>query len=421
MTWPTGSFERLLVALLVGFLIGLDRERAEVRKHHQLFAGIRTFPLIALAGAVPMLVVDIAGSALVVASFLAVAAIAVVSYIRSSAAGGIGATTEVAALATFLLGALAGAGQLVVAGAAGVGVAVLLVAKPRLEAFSRALTAEELSAALELAVISVIVLPLLPNRGYGPWQVLNPFGIWLVVVLVTTLSFAGFVAVRVWGERQGLAIAAGIGALVSSTAVTIAMATRSHAHKDLAGVTAAAAVLASVVMCVRVAVLTGSIGPGILPRLLPVVGVMAIEGTVAAWLLGRKTAVTDFGSSGADIRNPFSLTAALTFGAVYALVLLLVQGAQSYLGARGIYLAAALASIADVDAVSIACARLGTVEAAWRTPAAAATVAVVANTLVKLVITLVAGAGTFKVYVAAALGIMAAVGAAVGILIFLRF
>jgi len=148
---------------------------------------------------------------------------------------------------------------------------------------------------------------------------------------------------------------------------------------------------------------------------------MAIEGTVAAWLLGRKTAVTDFGSSGADIRNPFSLTAALTFGAVYALVLLLVQGAQSYLGARGIYLAAALASIADVDAVSIACARLGTVEAAWRTPAAAATVAVVANTLVKLVITLVAGAGTFKVYVAAALGIMAAVGAAVGILIFLRF
>jgi uncharacterized membrane protein (DUF4010 family) len=421
MTWPTGTFERLLVALLVGFLIGLDRERAEVRKHHQVFAGIRTFPLIALAGALPMLVVDTVGPALVVASFLAVAAIAVVSYIRGSAAGDIGATTEVAALATFFLGALAGAGKLVVAAGAGVGVAVLLVAKPRLEAFSRALTAEELSAALELAVISVIVLPLLPNRGYGPWQVLNPFAIWLVVVLVSTLSFAGFVAVRVWGERQGLTIAAGIGAVVSSTAITIAMATRSRTHKDLAGVTAAAAVLASVVMCVRVAVLTSSIGLGILPRLLPVVGVMAIEGIFAAWWLARKTAVTDSGSSGAEIRNPFSLTAALTFGAIYALVLLLVQGAQTYFGARGIYLAAALASIADVDAVSIACVRLGTVEAAWRTPAAAATVAVVTNTLVKLVIALVAGAGSFKAYVAVALGIMAAVGAAAGILIFLRF
>jgi uncharacterized membrane protein (DUF4010 family) len=421
MTWPTGAFERLLVAVLVGFLIGLDRERAELRKHHQVFAGIRTFPLIALAGAVPMLIVDTAGPALVVATFLAVAAIAVVSYIRGSAAGDTGATTEVAALATFLLGALAGAGKLVVAGAAGVGVAVLLVAKPRLEAFSRALTAEELAAVLELAVISVIVLPLLPNRGYGPWQVLNPFDIWLVVVLVTTLSFAGFVAVRIWGERQGLAIAAGIGAVVSSTAVTIAMATRSREQKNLAGATAAAAVLASVVMCVRVALLTGSIGPGIIPRLLPVVGVMAIEGTVAAWLLARKSAVTDSGPSGAEIRNPFSLTAALTFGAVYALVLLLVQGAQIYFGPRGIYLAAALAAIADVDAVSIACARLGAVEAAWHTPAAAVTVALVTNTLVKLVIALVAGAGSFKGYVAAALGIMAAVGAAAGVLVFLGF
>ena len=421
MTLPTGAFERLLVALLVGFLIGLDRERAEVRKHHQVFAGIRTFPLIALAGAVPMLVVDTAGAALVVASFLAVAAITLVSYSRGSAAADIGATTEMAALATFLLGVLAGAGQLVVAGAAGVGVAVLLVAKPRLQAFSRALTAEELSAALELAVISVIVLPLLPNRGYGPWQVLNPFDIWLVVVLVATLSLAGFVAVRVWGERQGLAIAAGIGALVSSTAVTIAIAARSRARTDLAGVTAAAAVLASVVMCFRVAVLTGSIGPGILPRLLPVVGVMALEGVVAAWVLAKKAGVTDSGPSGAEIRNPFSLTAALTFGVVYALVLLLVQGAQTYLGARGIYLAAALASIADVDAVSIACARLGTVEAAWRAPAAAVTVAVVTNTLVKLVIALVAGSGRFKAYVAAALGMMAVAGAAAGMLVFMRF
>jgi uncharacterized membrane protein (DUF4010 family) len=242
-----------------------------------------------------------------------------------------------------------------------------------------------------------------------------------VVVLVTTLSFAGFVAVRVWGERQGLAIAAGIGALVSSTAVTIAMATRSRAHKELAGVTASAAVLASVVMCVRVAVLTGSVGVGILPRLLPVVGVMAIEGTVAAWLFGRKAGATDSGSGGAEIRNPFSLTAALTFGAIYALMLLVVQAAREYLGARGMYLAAALASLADVDAVSIACARLGTVEAAWRAPAAAVMIAVVTNTLVKLVIALVAGAGRFKVYVATALGLMAALGAVVGILVFLRF
>ena len=198
-----GAIERLLVALLVGFLIGLDRERAEVRKGHAEFAGVRTFPLIALAGCIPMLVFDRTGPVLLAVAFLAVAAVTVISYHREVQEGRVGATTEVAAIGTFLLGALAGAGEIVLAAAAGVAVSVLLVAKPKLEAFSRALSPEELNAVLELAVISVIVLPLLPNRGYGPWQVLNPRGIWWVVVLVTALSFAGFVAVRLLGERRG--------------------------------------------------------------------------------------------------------------------------------------------------------------------------------------------------------------------------
>src|SRR5262249_1025398 len=142
------AFERLLVAVLVGVLIGLDRERAEARKTHQVFAGIRTFPLIALTGAVPMLVIDVTGPVLLVVSFLAVTGVIIVSYLHTATTGDVGATTEIAALATFLLGVLAGTGQLVVAGATGVGIAVLLTAKPHLEAFSRALTDEELAAAL---------------------------------------------------------------------------------------------------------------------------------------------------------------------------------------------------------------------------------------------------------------------------------
>ena len=202
MTMPLlPSLEGLLVALLVGFLIGLDRERAEARKGRDGFAGVRTFPLIALAGAVPMVLLPIAGPALLVASFAAVAAVAIVAYIRSSAAGEIGATTQMAAVASFLLGALAGGGQFVMAGAAGVTIAVLLAAKPRLEAFSRALTADEVRAVLELAVISVIVLPLLPNRGFGPWGVLNPFDIWLIVVLVSPLAGTPTGAPPLWPAR----------------------------------------------------------------------------------------------------------------------------------------------------------------------------------------------------------------------------
>jgi len=416
MDAPVATFERLLVALLVGLLIGLDRERTEVRKGRSLFAGVRTFPLIAVAGAVPMLLMDIAGPGLLVVSFIVVGAISLVSYIRSSATGDIGATTEMAALATFLLGVLAGAGQLLVAGATGVAVAVLLVAKPRLEGFSKALTTEELSAVLELAVISVIVLPLLPNRGYGPWQVFNPFTIWLVVVLVSALSFSGFIAMRLWGQRQGLIIAGLVGAMVSSTAVTIAMAARSRASAKLAGPAASATVLASTVMCLRVAVLTGVVAAGILPWLLPVIGAMSVSGLVAAWLLwgGNETEA----ESEATFTNPFSLTAAVTFAVVYALLLLGVEAARHYIGSRGLYLAAALSALVDVDAISLAIAQMAPSTLGWQAAAAGVTIASVTNTLVKLAIAVSAGRGGFRGRVAGALGVMAAVGALTALVVF---
>ena len=417
---PLFAFERLLVAFFIGALIGLDRERAEARKPHQEFAGVRTFPLIALAGAIPMLVIDSTGPALLVVSFLTVAAVALTSYVRTSRTGDVGATTEMAAVTTFLLGVLAGAGQLVVAGAAGVTIAILLVAKPRLEAFSHALTSDELAATLELAVISVIILPLLPNQGYGPWAILNPYDIWFVVVLVSGLSFAGFVAIRLLGERRGLTIAAVVGALVSSTAVTMSMAECSRADKNLAAPAAAAAVLASVVMGIRVLVFAGIIHVGILPHLLPVVGAMTVVGIIAAWVLERHLSAPPASSSGATLVNPFSLTGAVSFAAVYAAILLLTQAGQEYFGARGMYIAAGLSAIVDVDAVTIASTRSGARLGQWQTPAAVVTTAVVVNTVVKIGIASIAGAGWFRWYVASALAVMAIVGALVGVLVFIH-
>jgi len=412
------ALERLLVAMLIGFLVGLDRERAEARKEHALFAGVRTFPVIALAGAIPMLLEDRVGPALLVATFLAIAAVAVVSYVRTSAHGRIGATTEMAALATFLLGALAGAGQLVVAGAAGVALAVLLVGKPRLEAFSNALTTEEIMAALELAVITVIVLPLLPDRGYGPWQVLNPREIWIVVVLVSALSFVGFVAMRVLGPGRGMAITGAVGGLVSSTAITISMAERSHA--GAARPAAAAAVLASTIMCVRMAALAGAVDPGILPRLLPILTVMAVAGGAAAWLMGRGAAGQTSPVDG-TLTNPFSLKAALTFAALYTLVLLGVRVAEEHLGAGGLYLASALSAIVSVDAPTVALARLGAGPTGWAAPAAAIGVVAVTNTMVKFGIAVAYGAGSFRSRVATALGVMSVLGGLAGLAVLGRF
>src|SRR5438046_1664822 len=316
-----------------------------------------------------MLLEDRVGPALLVAPLLAVAAVAVVSYVRTSARGRIGATTEVAALATFLLGALAGAGQLVVAGAAGVALAVLLVGKPRLEAFSNALTTEEIMAALELAVITVIVLPLLPDRGYGPWQVLNPRRIRGAGVLGSARSFVGFVALRGLGPGRGMAITGAVGGLVSSTAITISMAERSHAGAVRAAA-ASAAVLASTIMCVRMAALAGAVDPGILPRLLPILTVMAVAGGAAAWLMGRGTAGRTPAVDG-TLTNPFSLKAALTFAALYTLVLLGVRAAEEHLGAGGLYLASALSAIVRVDAPTVALARLGAGPTGWAAGAVA--------------------------------------------------
>ena len=421
MTIPPGeALARLAVALLIGLLVGLDRERAEVRKSHAEFAGVRTFPLVALAGAVPPLMGGLWALVLGAGAFLAVAAITVLSYHRSSAGGDIGATTEVAAIATFLLGALAGAGQLLVAGSAGVAVAILLVAKPRLEAFSRALSAEELSATLELAVISVIVLPLLPNRGFGPWAVLNPRDLWLVVVLVAGLSFLGFVAVRVVGERRGLTITGAVGGLVSSTAVTVAMADRAKADGEaVAQPAAAATVLASTVMAGRIAVFAGAIDRGILSRLLPVVAAMIVTGAAAAWIVARRPG-PEVATSAARIQNPFSLKQAFTWAIIYGVILLVVRGATEYLGQGGVFAVAALSAVADVDAVTIAYTQLGARDGLWRIPAAAIALAAVINTLVKLGIAWMRGAGSFRPRVAAALGAMAAAGAAAGVAVYLR-
>jgi uncharacterized membrane protein (DUF4010 family) len=416
MSSTAESLQSLAVALLVGLLIGLDRERAELRKKRPLFAGIRTFPLIALLGAVLTLLRSQLGPWPLVAGFLAVAGIALVSYARGAGEGDMGATTEVAALGTFALGAVAGVGQLVVAGAAGVAVAVLLAVKPSLERISRALSEQELSAVLELAVISAIVLPLVPDRGYGPWGVLNPFRIWMVVVLVSAVSFAGFIAVRWKGERGGLFWAAGLGGLVSSTAVTMAMAQRSRESPEAGRAIAAGAILATSVMCGRLLVLVAAAGPALLPRVGPPVGAMAVTGLLLAVLLRRGGSESPQSATARKLNNPFSLGSAMAFGALFAGALLLVRGCEALFGSKGTLIAALLSGFLDVDAVSIALARSARPES-MGAATAGIVIACASNNLFKSAVAVVTGAGPFRRYTALGLTAMSSVGGAVAMLL----
>ncbi len=390
---PNVALLRLLVATLLGGLVGVERERSESERGARHFAGVRTFPMFGLLGAGLVLAGRDVGL-LVAAGFLGVAALVLVSYTRTSRDGDIGATTEVAALATYAAGVLAGAGALLVAGAVGIGVAVLLAGKQRLEAFPRALSREELGAALTLAVIAAVILPVLPDARYGPWGVWNPRTLWLMVVLVCGLSFVAFVAMRLLGTARGLYVSGLLGGLVSSTATTVSFASRSRTAAGDARALAAGAGLASLVMLVRVGLLTSVAHPGLLVYLAPFLGLSLAAGAVGLLVLVRRTPPPE--AAGPFVTNPFRLTEAIKFAAVYALVLLVVEAAGRYLGTWGVVAAAVLAGLTDVDAITLT---LATGDGGGLPPAAVAgtiALAALSNTVAKAAYAAWLGAPAFR-------------------------
>jgi len=377
---PEVALLRLLVAGLVGGLIGVERERASHAAGERMFAGVRTFPLFAILGASLTVAEGEIGIA-TIAGFMAVAALAVVAYWRTSGSGEVGTTTESAALATYWIGAIAGTGALLLAGAIGITVAVLLVSKERLEAFPRAMTREELRATLTLAVIAVVILPILPDRSYGPWKVWNPHNLWGVVVLVCGLSFAAFLAMRLWGARQGLYLSGILGGLVSSTAVTVSFAAHSRTMPDRGRQLAAASGLASMVMLARVAFLAAIVGPSVLRYLGPFLGIMALAGAIVTAILMRRRA-TD-GPQETGVTNPFQLREAIRWALIYGAVLLVVEAARRELGSWGVVAASMLAGLVDMDAITLSLATMSGVGLAPETAAGGIALATLSNTAAK--------------------------------------
>jgi len=377
---PGAALLRLLVAGLLGGLIGMERERAAHESGEEMFAGVRTFPIIALVGA-SLTVVSGGMGAAVVAGFLAVAALAVIAYWRTSSSEHLGSTTETAALATYWIGAIAGAGALLLAAVIGITIAILLAAKERLEAFPQAMTREELRATLTLAVLAAVILPLLPDAEYGPWGVWNPRKLWLVVVLVCALSFAAFLAVRFWGQRKGVYLTGIFGGLASSTAVTVSLASQSRSAAGGGAALAVGAGLASTVMLVRVAALAAIAGPRVLPRLAAFLGAAILGAMVAVVVLARKAWTAKAKETG--LQNPFQLREAIRFGVVFALVLVAVEAARRYLGGWGIAAASVLAGLVDVDAITLSLSGLSARGMPVETAAGGIAVAVLANTAAK--------------------------------------
>lgn len=373
-------------ALLLGALLGIEREKRNVREGFGI-AGLRSFVMFAMLGAIGgFLATRMQMPWVLVATIAAVAALVVAGYLAAAKARPheLGLTTELAAIVTCLLGALSTSGHRELAIGLGVGTAALLAYKKPLHDLVGRLGWDDVLVGLRLLLAAFIVLPLLEDRAIDPWGAINLYKLWLLVLLISGLSLVGYVATRWLGPGRGIAITALSGGLVSSTAVTLAMAKQSREEDGHAEPLAGGVVLAWAVMFVRVVVLAAVVAPATFGRLAPAfLAMAAVCGLASLWLL-RGSPVPTSASASLPVKNPFSLLAACKFAALFAGVQLLLKLGQQHLPQTGIHAVAALAGLTVVDAITVAMAeRAKTVPEDLALAVVAIAVASASNTLVK--------------------------------------
>lgn len=387
------SAKPFLLSLALGLMLGLERERSFGGRGSHPAIGARTFTLLALLGT---LAARIGNPGVGVALAVFVALITVSAYLRPAEGGthDLGTTTEVAAMITFAVGWLA---QQEPRLAAMVGVLVLgvLWLKPKIHAFAHeGLSDQEVGAALAFLVISLVVLPLLPDRTVDPWGIVNPSRLWLMFVLIAGVGFAGYIAVRALGPTHGLAAAGFFAGLVSSTAATLSLSRRARTEQEVVGPLATGIVLANVASACAQLLILAVANAALFPTGLVLLGAPVAAGVLGAlgalwWLKRNRTEVT-----GAEFRlsNPLELKPALAMAGMFAVILIVSAAAQRSFGESGVLVAAAVAGINDVHAATLAAAtlsaagRIGSEEAAR-----AILVSFLVNMVVKMAIAGVAG------------------------------
>jgi uncharacterized membrane protein (DUF4010 family) len=391
-------FYRFGVAMGIGFLIGLQREFAKGGPNREILAGERTLALMGLLGCTAAMAADVLVSPWPFVVIIGlVGALIAVAYFVTAWRGSIGLTTEVAVLLTVIVGALCYWEHVALAVALAVTITVLLSLKLEMDIFVRRITREDIYATLKFAVITAIVLPVLPNRSFGPppWDVLNPYKIWLMVVFISGISFLGYVLVKVVGSRQGIGLTGLLGGMVSSTAVTLSFSERSQKEVELAKPFALAITIAWTVMFSRVVIEVAALNIALLKVFWIPMAASAGAGLAYCVYLYFSQRTDEEGE--VSFSNPFELGPAVKFGLIYGVILLVSKAAQMYLPAAGVYLASVIAGLTDVDAITLSMAELSSTGALELSTAARAIVlASMANTVVKGGIVLSSGSSALR-------------------------
>lgn len=348
------ALPQFLTSLAIGLLIGLERERNPSAK-----AGLRTFALVAVFGTLAGLISTKAGSPwLLIAGLLAVAGMIVAAYINNPGEeNDPGTTTVIALLLSYGLGAMIWYGLAKLAVMLAIGITALLYFKPELRGLTQRLTRRDLVAVLQFSVLTFIVLPILPDQDYGPYHAFNPHQAWLMVVLISGISLAGYAALHLVGTRYGAPLLGFLGGLVSSTATTLIYAKHSKANQTMLNLAASVIVIASMVVALRLLVVSSVVAYGKLPGLLPVLAGGLMFGLLVALYNWRKMShATELYVP--ETTNPAELHTAIGFGSLYVAVLLGAAWMADIAGSQGLYAVALVSGLTDVDAITLSSLRL---------------------------------------------------------------
>lgn len=389
-------FQRFGIALALGLMIGIERER---EKH--TFAGIRTFPLIAMIGCAGAMLNDLFASWAFVVSFAILAAFVLLSYFLTGSAGAPGITTEMASLLAFLFGAMAWWELNELAAALAVVTALLLATKQPLERLSQRIGPQDIMAALQFGVITLIVLPILPDQTYGPLEVINPQEIWRMVVLIAGINLVGYVLIKVLGSQQGIGLAGLLGGLASSTAVALGFARHSREEPHHSPALALGIVVASSIMFIRVLVEAFTVNAAVGRILLvPIAsaGGVGLACCTYLWFSQRHRASKDEGTESVEAHNPFELWPAIQFGLIFGVILLISKAAQKEFGAPGVYVSSIIAGLTDVDAITLSLSNLAGGSISEAVAARGIALAALSNTAVKGAIASSAGSPALRRY-----------------------
>jgi len=378
------AFLSLAVALAIGLLFGLERGWHGLRVNDdERVAGVRTFGLIGLLGGVSGLLAQILQPPVYGLVFLGLAGMLTVVYaVNYHGARDAGITSLVAALLTFALGTLSTLGQMIQAAAVAVLAVLLLGFKPQLHSWVAKLEELELQATLKLLLISVVMLPILPDRGYGPGQALNPYEVWWMVVLIASISYVGYFAVKVAGPHKGIMLTSLFAGLASSTALTLHLSRLARGSRVDPGLPASGILIANATLFPRVLVIVLVLEPPLVPRLALPMSVMTLLVLLPSLLYWHRRSAKDSDAT-IPLQNPLELKTAMRFGAFLAAVMLAGRLLAEHLGDSGVIGLAAVSGIADLNAITLSVARMSGEHLSTATAVFALTLASAVNATVK--------------------------------------